>query len=83
MMALGWNCRGLGNPWSVGALRIIVRRWVLEVVFLSEVKISSNRVKRAGDLEKLETEENRKAKRKQKENTLGAAVTAEQHRREP
>ena len=42
-----------------------------------------SKIKRAGDLEKLETEENRKAKRKQKKNALGAAVTAEQHRREP
>ena len=40
-------------------------------------------IKRAGDLESLETEENRKVKRKQKKNNQGAAVTAEQHRQEP
>ena len=38
-MALGWNCRGLGNPWSVGALRNIVQRWDPEIVFLSETKM--------------------------------------------
>ena len=44
---------------------------------------NSSGIKRVGDLESLETEENRKAKRKQKKNTMGAAVTAEQHRRKP
>ena len=40
MMALGWNCRGLGTPRSVGMLRSLVRRWDPEVVFLSETKMS-------------------------------------------
>ena len=39
-MALGWNCRGLGTPRSVGMLRSLVRRWSPEVVFLSETKMS-------------------------------------------
>ena len=83
MIILAWNCRGLAQAESKRSLKAIVNKVCLDLLFLSEVKISSNRVKRAGDLEKLETEENRKAKRKQKKNTLGAAVTAEQHRREP
>ena len=45
-MALGWNCQGLGNPRSVGALRNIVRRWDPEVVFLSETKIRVAGMKR-------------------------------------
>ena len=40
-------------------------------------------VKRTGELEELETEENRKVKRKQRKNTKEVAVTAMQHRREP
>ena len=83
MILLAWNCRGLAQAESKRSLKAIVNKVCSDLLFLSEVKISSNRVKGAGDLEKLETEENRKAKRKQKENTLGAAVTAEQHRREP
>ena len=38
MIALSWNCRGLGNPRSVGALRDYVRRWDPMVVFLTETK---------------------------------------------
>ena len=45
-MALGWNCRGLGNPRSVGVLRNIVRRWDPEVVFLSETKMRVAGMKR-------------------------------------
>ena len=45
-MALGWNCRGLGNPRSVGALHNIVRRWDPEVVFLSETKMRIASMKR-------------------------------------
>ena len=43
----------------------------------------SSGIKRPGELESLETKENRKLKRKQKKNSQGAAVTAEQHRGEP
>ena len=39
MRALGWNCRGLGNPWSVRVLRNIVQQWDPDFVFLSEKKL--------------------------------------------
>uniref|UniRef100_A0A7N2KXV8 DUF4283 domain-containing protein n=1 Tax=Quercus lobata TaxID=97700 RepID=A0A7N2KXV8_QUELO len=38
MMALCWNCRGLGTPRSVGALHNLVQRWDPEVIFLMETK---------------------------------------------
>ena len=38
MRALGWNCRGLGNPRSVRVLRNIVQRWDPDFVFLSETE---------------------------------------------
>ena len=38
MIALCWNCRGLGTPRSVGALRELVQRWDPMVVFLTETK---------------------------------------------
>ncbi|XP_075645099.1 uncharacterized protein LOC142616097 [Castanea sativa] len=40
MIALGWNCRGLGNLRSVRALREIVQRWDPNIVFLSEMKLN-------------------------------------------
>ena len=39
MRALGWNCRGLGNPRSVRALRNLVQQWDPDFVFLSETKL--------------------------------------------
>ena len=39
MITLGWNCRGLGNPWSVQVLRELVQRWKPKIVFLSETKM--------------------------------------------
>lgn len=39
MRALGWNCRRLGNPWSVRTLRNLVQQWNPEFVFLSETKL--------------------------------------------
>ena len=38
MIALCWNCRGLGTPRSVGALCELVQRWDPMVVFLMETK---------------------------------------------
>ena len=38
MRALGWNCRGLGNPQLVHVLRTIVQQWDPDFVFLSEKK---------------------------------------------
>ena len=46
MNLLGWNCREIGNPRTVGALREYVRRWDPKVVFLSETKMKINRMKR-------------------------------------
>ncbi|XP_030923509.1 uncharacterized protein LOC115950456 [Quercus lobata] len=48
MIALGWNCRGLGNPRSVRVLRELVQRWKPGIVFLSETKMKNyqmNKVK--------------------------------------
>ena len=39
MIALGWNCRGLGNLWSVRVLGELVQWWNSKIVFLSETKI--------------------------------------------
>ena len=71
------------EPNNIGSWKRLAREkgpCTEDVVLVQE---NSSRIKRAGDLESLETEENRKAKRKQKKNTMGAAVIAEQHRREP
>ena len=39
MIALGWNCRGLGIPRSVRVLRKLVQRWKPKIVFLSKTKM--------------------------------------------
>ena len=39
---LGWNCRGLGNPRSVRALRNLVQQWDPDFVLLSETKLKKN-----------------------------------------
>ena len=39
MIALVWNCRGLGNPHAIRALNNILREQVLDFVFLSETKL--------------------------------------------
>ena len=46
MNPISWNCRGLGNPWSVRALHDMVRRWNLKVVFLMETKAKTRRMER-------------------------------------
>ena len=38
MIALGWNCRGLGSLRSVRVLGELVQRWDPNVVFLMETK---------------------------------------------
>ncbi|KAL4598093.1 hypothetical protein ACB092_11G034200 [Castanea dentata] len=38
MIAISWNCRGIGTPLSVRALRELVQRWDPMVVFLTETK---------------------------------------------
>ena len=40
-------------------------------------------IKRVGELEKLEVEENRKTKKKYEQNTKETTVVAKQHRQEP
>ena len=39
MIALGWNCRGLGNPRSVRVLCELMQRSKPNIVFLSETKM--------------------------------------------
>lgn len=46
MICLGWNCRRLGNPRSVNALRNLVQRWDPMIVFLSETKVRKSGMKR-------------------------------------
>ena len=78
------GCKGKNRePKTIGSWKRLAREKGLckEDVVLDQE--NSSGIKRAGDLERLEIEENRKFKRKHKKNTQGAAVTAEQHRREP
>lgn len=44
MNSLCWNCRGLGNPQTVHALRRLRNRFSLDLVFVSETKISKRDV---------------------------------------
>ena len=46
MIALGWNCRGLGNPRSIRELHELVQRWKPKIVFLSETKMKKYRMER-------------------------------------
>jgi len=39
MIALSWNCRGLGNPRAVRTLKELVHKEVPNVVFLIETKL--------------------------------------------
>ena len=71
------------EPKTIGSWKRLAREKGLfkKDVVLGQKKSSG--LKRAGELEILKIEENRKLKRKQKKNSQGAAVTAEQHRRKP
>ncbi|CAB4309818.1 unnamed protein product [Prunus armeniaca] len=40
MNLLSWNCQGLGNPWTVKALRGLIRSEDPKIVFLSETRSS-------------------------------------------
>ena len=42
MIALGWNCRGLGNLRIVRVLGELVQRWNPKIVFLLETKVKKN-----------------------------------------
>ena len=46
MIALGWNCRGLGNPQLVCELHELMQRWKPKIVFLSETKMKKYRMER-------------------------------------
>jgi exonuclease III len=41
MKILSWNCRGLGNPTAVRALKKLLHNTCPDVVFLSETKLQS------------------------------------------
>ena len=47
MSALSWNCRGLGNPRTVNALREMKQHWDLDIVFLMETKLHKRNIRRA------------------------------------
>ncbi|KAL4638715.1 hypothetical protein ACB092_03G166100 [Castanea dentata] len=38
MNAISWNCRGIGNPQTVRALRNLAQQWNPNIVFLMETK---------------------------------------------
>ena len=46
MRIISWNCRGIGNPWSVRALHDMVRRWKPKIVFLMETKSKAKRMEK-------------------------------------
>ena len=45
MSALSWNCRGLGNPFTVNALHKIVKEEDPTLVFLMETKYDVTEMK--------------------------------------
>ncbi|KAK2654210.1 hypothetical protein Ddye_014066 [Dipteronia dyeriana] len=46
MIVLCWNVRELGNPWAFLALKRVIKRFSLNLVFLSETKLHNNEVER-------------------------------------
>ena len=46
MNTLSWNCRGLGNPQAVRALRDLVQRRCPKLVFLMETKTRMSKMRR-------------------------------------
>ncbi|XP_073362164.1 uncharacterized protein [Aegilops tauschii subsp. strangulata] len=44
MSTLSWNCRGLGNPWSVQELRKVVKKEGPALLFVMETKIKGKKV---------------------------------------
>lgn len=49
MNTLCWNCRGMGNPWSVRQLRRWSHTYAPDIIFLSETMIKKNVVKALKD----------------------------------
>ena len=45
MIVLCWNCRGLGNPQTVNALKDLVTSYKSNILFLMETKVFSYRMK--------------------------------------
>ena len=46
MNSLCWNYWGIGNPWTIFALRDYVQRWNPRLVFLLEIKSKSRRMEK-------------------------------------
>ena len=44
MIALSWNCRGLGNPGTVQALNKMVHQEAPNLVFLMETKVNAKQM---------------------------------------
>jgi hypothetical protein len=44
MNALAWNCRGLGNPWTVHEIRDFVKSHHPKLVFISKTRMLGSRV---------------------------------------
>ena len=43
---MSWNCRVLGNPWSVQALKRVIRKEGPNLVFLMETKLEKKDMKK-------------------------------------
>ena len=46
MSIMSWNCRGLGNPWAVQALKRAIKKEDPSLVFLMETKLEVDEMKR-------------------------------------
>uniref|UniRef100_A0A7N2MZT8 Uncharacterized protein n=1 Tax=Quercus lobata TaxID=97700 RepID=A0A7N2MZT8_QUELO len=46
MSIMSWNCRVLGNPWSVQALKRVIRKEGPNLVFLMETKLEKKDMKK-------------------------------------
>ena len=45
MNIMSWNCRGLGNPWTVQALKRVIKKEDPSLVFLMETKLIMEKMK--------------------------------------
>ena len=46
MSIMSWNCRGLGNPWAVQALKRVIKKEDPSLVFLMETKLIVEEMKK-------------------------------------